>query len=424
MADEFDLSNFDVSQPDYGDILSNFDAGSFDLGSLDTSALDALNAGDFSGMDLSQQDLGDILSSINLDDISSSLDQDRLLAALDSGDFSGMDLSQPDIQSILYGNDTDAAYKAAMEAGVPHTFMTDEGFVTYDPSGLVSTGTEEGRRTFYTNEGGKPGFVDYENINDPNAMVYTTQGGNDRNYYFNGNYVGYDDKGNVTTAGPSGSGAVKTIYTNDGGLKEIMKDGSVKITNPDGKVTVTPPPGTKPGGGGGGAKPDQQKSSLNALLPLLLMLLAMNKDKGGGASSAVIPALTATQKQTPYTAIQQAPGYRPGQGGITYFNPVQYAPRMAAGGIADLSRGRLLEGPGDGVSDSIPATIDGMAGGGQPARLARGEYVIDARTVAALGNGSTDAGAERLDEMRRKILADDRKAGVGKDSKAYRHLKA
>ena len=49
---------------------------------------------------------------------------------------------------------------------------------------------------------------------------------------------------------------------------------------------------------------------------------------------------------------------------------------------------------------------------------------MDARTVAALGNGSTDAGAERLDAMRRKILADDRKAGVGKDSKAYRHLKA
>lgn len=169
-----------------------------------------------------------------------------------------------------------------------------------------------------------------------------------------------------------------------------------------------------------------QKSGLESLLPLLLMLLAAQRGGGGGggSSNAVIPALTATQRQTPYTMLQQAPGYRPGQGGISYFNPVQYAPRMAAGGIADLERGRLLDGPGDGVSDSIPAMIGGMAEGGQPARLARGEYVIDARTVAALGNGSTDAGAERLDEMRRKILADDRKAGVGKDSKAYRHLKA
>ena len=149
-------------------------------------------------------------------------------------------------------------------------------------------------------------------------------------------------------------------------------------------------------------------------------MMAMNKDKGGGGSSAVIPGLTATQKQTPYTQQQRAPGYRPGQGGISYFNQTQYAPKMASGGIA-----RLLDGPGDGVSDSIPAVIDdGMAGGGQPAKVARGEYIIDARTVAALGNGSTDAGAERLNEMRQNILHDDRKAGVGKDSKAYRHLLA
>jgi hypothetical protein len=169
---------------------------------------------------------------------------------------------------------------------------------------------------------------------------------------------------------------------------------------------------------------NNQQGGLGALLPLLLALLAMNRGGGGGGGggqNAVIPGLTATQRQTPYAQQQRAPGYRPGQGGITYFDQTQYAPRMAAGGgIA-----RLLRGPGDGVSDSIPAVIsNGMAKGGQPAKLARGEYVIDARTVAALGNGSTDAGAERLDKMRKKILRDDRKAGVGKDSKAYRHLLA
>ena len=154
----------------------------------------------------------------------------------------------------------------------------------------------------------------------------------------------------------------------------------------------------------------------------------MNRSGGGGGESkgAVIPGLTATQKQTPYAQQQRAPGYRPGQGGITYFDQTQYTPKMAAGGgIASLGRGRLLDGPGDGVSDSIPAVIvDGMAKGGQPAKVARGEYIFDARTVAALGNGSTDAGAERLDKMRENILRDDRKAGVGKDSKAYRHLMA
>jgi hypothetical protein len=86
--------------------------------------------------------------------------------------------------------------------------------------------------------------------------------------------------------------------------------------------------------------------------------------------------------------------------------------------------GRLLKGPGDGVSDDIPATI----GNGQPARLADGEFVIPARIVSELGNGSTDAGARELYKMMDRIQA-GRKKTVGKDqvaknSKAVRHLPA
>ncbi len=80
---------------------------------------------------------------------------------------------------------------------------------------------------------------------------------------------------------------------------------------------------------------------------------------------------------------------------------------MAAGGYAgggyhlgDYSDGgRLLKGPGDGVSDSIPASI----GNRQPARLADGEFVIPARIVSELGNGSTDAGARQLYAMMERI---------------------
>ena len=84
--------------------------------------------------------------------------------------------------------------------------------------------------------------------------------------------------------------------------------------------------------------------------------------------------------------------------------------------------GRLLKGPGDGVSDSIPAQI----GKHQPARLADGEFVIPARIVSELGNGSTDAGARKLYEMMDKVQASRKKSmGKGKfavNSKAAKYL--
>jgi hypothetical protein len=78
------------------------------------------------------------------------------------------------------------------------------------------------------------------------------------------------------------------------------------------------------------------------------------------------------------------------------------------GGYSD--GGRMLKGPGDGMSDSIPASI----GGKQPARLADGEFVVPADVVSHLGNGSTDAGAKRLYTMMDKI----RKARTGKKKQA------
>jgi hypothetical protein len=68
--------------------------------------------------------------------------------------------------------------------------------------------------------------------------------------------------------------------------------------------------------------------------------------------------------------------------------------------------GRMLKGPGDGMSDSIPGVIAGK----QPARLADGEFVIPADVVSHLGNGSTDAGAKQLYSMMDRV----RKARTGK----------
>ena len=85
--------------------------------------------------------------------------------------------------------------------------------------------------------------------------------------------------------------------------------------------------------------------------------------------------------------------------------------RYNLGGYSD--GGRLLRGPGDGVSDSIPAVI----GKRQPARLADGEFVVPARIVSELGNGSTEAGARRLYAMMDRIQS-ARKKTVGKNKVA------
>ena len=83
-----------------------------------------------------------------------------------------------------------------------------------------------------------------------------------------------------------------------------------------------------------------------------------------------------------------------------------YSSNMAAGGISNLGSysdyargGRMLKGPGDGMSDSIPASI----GGKRPARLATEEFVVPADVVSHLGNGSSDAGAKQLYAMMDRV---------------------
>jgi len=103
--------------------------------------------------------------------------------------------------------------------------------------------------------------------------------------------------------------------------------------------------------------------------------------------------------------------------GITSLPPRQPAQNLnLTGGFSDMAsgiinsggafaKGGYLDGPGDGMSDSIPATIANK----QPARLADGEFVVPADVVSHLGNGSTKAGAQRLYSMMDKV----RKARTG-----------
>ena len=159
---------------------------------------------------------------------------------------------------------------------------------------------------------------------------------------------------------------------------------------------------------------------------------------GGIATPAMQPAAPA-RPLVPNINIPeyQTPEQQLGLGGFYDYMNSQlggyggYAGYAAGGNVGGVSHlggysdgGRLLKGPGDGVSDSIPASI----GNRQPARLADGEFVVPARIVSELGNGSTEAGARKLYAMMDRVQkARSKTVGKGKvavNSKAEKMLPA
>ena len=161
-----------------------------------------------------------------------------------------------------------------------------------------------------------------------------------------------------------------------------------------------------PRGGGqglGGGDADGSYTPAEQAAPVAAKPEVRTQPVPGGIST--LPIIS---QPAPYS---QPSGRRPGSAPIDY-------------GVSGFAKGggisRLLKGPGDGTSDDIKATIDGE----RPARLATGEFVVDARTVSELGNGSTEAGAAKLNKMVERVHNTRKRAKRGKDSKADRHLPA
>jgi hypothetical protein len=163
-------------------------------------------------------------------------------------------------------------------------------------------------------------------------------------------------------------------------------------SNPGVQYSINSMPATIPGAAGSEDMFGRAGQFFSELTPKQQLL-------AGGAGIAGLGMISdqlrgGVPKKKPYTgALSQ---YR--------FDPSAYRPySYAGGGIASLGSysdgGRMLKGPGDGMSDSIPASI----GSKQPARLADGEFVVPADVVSHLGNGSTDAGAKQLYSMMNKV---------------------
>ena len=137
---------------------------------------------------------------------------------------------------------------------------------------------------------------------------------------------------------------------------------------------------------------------------------------GAGAFANLLAYKPEEEKEDEYVGSLSRFSYSPDRytsyaasGGLMDTAPAR---RMAAGGqLGSYSDGgQTLQGPGDGMSDSIPASIGGV----QPARLADGEFVVPADVVSGIGNGSTDAGARQLYSMMDKV----REARTGRTRQA------
>ena len=439
--DEFDISEY---------LGGGFDTGGFNF---DTSGIEGLDLSQFTGGGFDTGgfdfDLGNIMA--ELEGIgtdlgpSSSMGMDNsLLESIglkDLIDYNGLDLSGGGVDSL----------QKAIDANYARDFVANGGD-EMDFGGSYAENMTRGQDGDSMDFGGTPA----ENIGKlqgqtTGAANYTT-----------------DSKGNVYKNGSLYRAAEVADDPNDPNnpytrISTGNIDGPIKATPTT--PPVKPPPVTPPKV----TTPDGTKKGMDPSMMMMLMLLLsqMGKGKGGTASQAVIPQLTANRSQLPYSAPS-----RPGAGGKAYFSPNTYTPSMAAGGeivMADgglpqlrsnrmqtkyvapsrpgmgarayftpntytamaeggistlggySDGGRLLKGPGDGVSDNIPATIAGK----QPARLADGEFVVPARIVSELGNGSTEAGADRLYEMMDRVQKARRKTkNVAADTKARKYLPA
>lgn len=259
---------------------------------------------------------------------------------------------------------------------------------------------------FWDSIGINPNTIDYSNSNSPSNDEILQQ-------------IGYEEPGVLTSlsnflakAGPSALGFLKNQFTDPktgsvnwrnvaataGGIygayqsqqkpeKTGYQGGIPNYTAVREKVANTYDPERRPG-----SSAQDYFSSTKYVAPA-------DADTARAAAKEEAAGLEAINKSNP--ANQKRPVLQAGAEKDT----TKSTKKLASGGIAELAQGRYLGGATDGMADKIPARI----GGKQEAKLSHGEFVIPADVVGHLGNGNSEAGAQRLYAMMDKI----RKARTG-----------
>jgi hypothetical protein len=246
------------------------------------------------------------------------------------------------------------------------------------------------------------------------------------NYYYddgNGNFYNYDGSFaffNTNVYGWAKGGTVenKNNYA-QGGIAQMQHYANKGVVDTRGLGSLTPPGATKNelyGGLQSGLYAPHSKQGVGSgVMDMVPQIKPAKVSTPGRSPSQILAKLRVMAAESEKSAQNstkstQSTSYAYGgpvpQNGGYQVPPGYYPASGYAGG------GQLLNGPGDGMSDSIDAMITGEEP--QRAALADGEFVVPADVVSHLGNGSTKAGADRLYELMDNI----RKARTGTTEQA------
>ena len=204
-----------------------------------------------------------------------------------------------------------------------------------------------------------------------------------------------DSKGNldVLKLGALGGGLAGLLGGNKSSSTPTGYQGGIPKYTAVRNMVTAPTPGRRPGAGGtryGGDVSFVPKGSAPVGGGLASLV-------GGTSPAASTPAVQ--QLAQDLQSVNTAPVARAinaPENVMRTVDPSQYETNYAVGGMA---KGRYLQGSTDGMADKIPAQI----GKDQPAALSHGEFVVPADVVSHLGNGNSDAGAQKLYDMMDRI---------------------
>ena len=271
-------------------------------------------------------------------------------------------------------------------------------------SGVIAGFTAPGKG-FNFDRGIKTGLLAYGlgsayNAMNPNAPIGGPAGGGT-------NSVSVGGPSTATTGGGAGNvsaGKVDMFAYGDPAFYSPETNAALLAPPPP---TVSPTTAATAGTAGtAAAKPDiskfQQVTGIDPTLALIGGNMAYGAYQAGKEMDLAKQQLAAVQAEEER---KKREGRLAFENSLARIDQPVYA---AGGGLMALGKGgttgptnepRMVKGAGDGMSDDVPATIEGV----QEARLANDEFVVPADVVADIGNGSSSAGANKLYMMMDRV---------------------